>query len=47
MRFNFDEEFYKDYMMMIPLLKKAPNLYEMAVQNFTEVVKTNWQTLKQ
>lgn len=44
---NFDEEFYKDYMMMIPLLRKAPNLYEMAVQNFTEVVRqtTNSQTV--
>lgn len=44
---NFDEEFYKDYMMMIPLLKKAPSLYEMAVQNFTEVVKqtSNTQTV--
>lgn len=44
---NFDEEFYKDYMMMIPLLRKAPNLYEMAVQNFTEVVRqtSNSQTV--
>lgn len=44
---NFDEEFYKDYMMMIPLLRKAPNLYEMALQNFTEVVRqtTNSQTV--
>ena len=44
---NFNEEFYKDYMMMIPLLRKAPNLYEMAVQNFTEVVRqtSNSQTV--
>ena len=44
---NFDEEFYKDYMMMIPLLRKAPNLYEMALQNFTEVVRqtSNSQTV--
>lgn len=36
---NFDEDFYKDYMMMIPLLRKAPDLYEMAVQNFEEVTR--------
>lgn len=44
---NFDPEFYKDYMMMIPLLRKAPALYEMAVQNFTEITRqtSNAQTV--
>lgn len=43
---NFDTDFYKDYMMMIPLLRKAPQLYEIAVRNFSEVARqTNGQAI--
>lgn len=36
---NFTPDFYSEYMMMLALLDKCPDLYEMAKENFTEVTK--------